>query len=243
MLLFGLCWGSFLNVVGYRLIAGHSLITRSFCPHCTTPLAWYDLIPVFSWIILNRRCRSCKHPIRFLYPFIELLTASIFVLMYCYINPTYWFGFFMLNSSLIVSIRSDLESMLVSRDVTLPLIPLGYLLSFMGLLPVTLLESILGSICGYVLLWMTRKIFWYCTHKEGMGLGDLDLLALIGAFVGPLGCWITVLIGSIAGSILGGGVYLYTKNKNTPIPFGPFLAWGTFVYIFLQPYIFYILLL
>src|SRR5690606_13178057 len=113
-----LCWGSFLNVVGYRLIAGYSIIRpRSFCPHCSQQLAIRDLIPVVSWLMLRGRCRTCNKPISFLYPLIEVITALIFLGLYFFIDPHYWVSYGLLFSALIVTIRTDAETMLISRAV------------------------------------------------------------------------------------------------------------------------------
>lgn len=230
---FFLSWGSFLNVVAYRLVHNGSLLApRSYCPHCRHTLSWNDLIPVISWLWLKGACRYCQKPISFLYPFIELLTACIMSLLVAFGQPYYIFAYFIFFSALIVTIRSDLQTMLISRYVSLFLVPLGILFSVFNLLPITPLESIVGALVGYGLLYCIGKIFYWITHKEGMGQGDIDLLAFIGSFVGAYGCWMTLLLGSLTGSVIGVIYTLIAKpGKFFKIPFGPFLALGAIIYV------------
>lgn len=241
---FFLCWGSFLNVLGFRLIRDQDVVwSRSCCPHCNHMIAWYDNIPVISYLMLHGQCRTCRAPISFLYPFIELLTLVTLSALYSSVPSTYFFSYFVLISALIVTIRSDLETMLISRYVTLFLIPFGLLFSALGLLPITLTESITGSLVGFGGLFLIAYTFFRLTGKHGLGQGDIDLLALIGSFTGIIGCWATILIGSVTGSILG-IIYMRGIQSPTPIkiPFGPFLALGAICYVFWQEAITHFLL-
>ncbi len=237
---FFLCWGSFLNVLACRLITGASLLhPRSFCPHCKITIAWHDNIPVLSWLLLLGACRNCKKTISWLYPFIEIITTILLSCLYLYVPHHYFFAYFIFLSALIVTIRSDIETMLISRYVTLFLVPIAFILSWFFLLPITCTESILGALAGYLFLYIINAIFRYFTHKEGIGEGDFDLLCFIGAFTGIIGCWASVTIGSTIGSIFGILYLLYTRyfakqTVSTMIPFGPFLAAGAIVYIFYQ---------
>lgn len=228
-----LCWGSFLNVVGHRLLTNQDIVfLRSHCPHCHTTLAWYDLIPLFSWLWLRGRCRYCHEPISYLYPFIELLTAIIGLSIFIYTDPTYWIAYFIFGSALIVTIRTDLECMLISQYMTIYLAPLSFLFAAFGLLPITLFDSIAGAIGGYTFLYVIGAISQKFMGKEAIGEGDLDLLALIGSCTGIIGCWLSLTIGALLGSIIG-GIYLIASGKNykNPIPFGPFLAAGAIIYL------------
>ncbi|MCX5922679.1 MAG: prepilin peptidase [Candidatus Dependentiae bacterium] len=239
-----LCWGSFLNVVAYRLIHNGSLLRpRSYCPHCRRTLAWYDLIPVLSWLLLKGSCRYCKKSISFLYPLIELVTALSMTMLTIYVPWDYFLGYFIFFSALIVTIRTDLEFMLVSRFVSLFLVPLGILLSFFNLLPLSLCESALGALIGYGILAGIARTFFILTKKEGLGQGDVDLLAFIGSFTGIYGCWISLLIGSLAGSVIGITYMAFFKpNKSFKIPFGPFLALGAMIFVLFGPSLMRILL-
>jgi len=237
-----LCWGSFLNLVAYRLVSGDKLFgLRSFCPHCKKIIAWYDNIPVVSWIILLGKCRNCKAPISFLYPLVELLTTGALMTL-PYIPGRYHGAYFIFFSALIVSIRSDLETMLISRYVTVFLIPLGLLFSSTDLLPITLTSSIAGIVLGYGSLFLASKTFFFLTKKEGIGQGDLELLAFIGSFVGFAGCWVTLFLGAVIGSIFGiTYITLTGKSREVRIPFGPFLALGAILYVlFREQLLFYI---
>jgi leader peptidase (prepilin peptidase)/N-methyltransferase len=228
-----LCWGSFLNVVGYRLIQSESLWSRSRCIHCKHTLAWYDLMPLVSYLFLRGKCRSCTRSISLLYPLIELLTALTLLAGYYLIDPDYYLAYFILFSALIVTIRTDLESMLISRWVTIVLIPLGILFSLTDHTPIMPLNSIMGAAVGYISLWLIGTIFYAITKKEGIGQGDFDLLALVGSFTGLLGVWGTLLLGSVLGTI-GGTLYLLltgSLRRHAKVPFGPFLALGAILYV------------
>ena len=197
-------------------------------------IAWYDNIPVLSWLFLTGKCRSCHEPISFLYILIECFTALSMSLLFVMIPLHYFPAYFIFFSALIVTIRSDLETMLISRFATVYSIPIGLISSLIGFLPITFHESMIGCMVGYAVLYLTGLIFRKYSGKDGLGQGDLDLLAFIGAFVGPFGCWITLLIGSLIGSCIG-LVYLFIfKPNDSHIPFGPFLALGAISYVLLQ---------
>lgn len=231
-----LCWGSFLNVVGHRLITDQDIIfLRSHCPHCSTTLAWYDLIPLFSWLWLRGNCRYCNEPISYLYPFIELLTVLVGLLMFAFTDPHYWIAYFIFCSALIVTIRTDLEYMLISQHMTIYLIPFNFLFAACGLLPISLSESILGAFSGYAFLYCIAAIARRFMGKEAVGEGDLDLLALIGSCTGIIGCWLSLTLGALFGSVIG-GIYLIMSGQSykNPIPFGPFLVIGALIYLLFE---------
>ncbi len=246
--LFGLCWGSFLNVIGHRLLTNETMLhARSSCPSCKKVIAWYDLFPVISWIILARKCRNCSEPISYLYPFIELLTAIVFTVtafVYFHSSQVYltllsesqvWahvIGYGLFLSALIVSVRTDLESMVIHRFASLGMVPLGFILAAGDASLITLPQSVLAAVIGYLALWLINQSFYFLTKRIGIGEGDMDLLALIGSFIGILGIWSTVFFASLAGSIIT-LTYLWVTNKphSTPIPFGPFLALGAWMHL------------
>jgi len=231
-----LCWGSFLNVVAYRLIRGEHLVRpRSHCPQCNVPISWYDNIPVLSWLWLRGKCRNCQRSISQLYPVVEILTAGMLYFLYLFVPLQFFFAYFIFFSALIVTFRSDLETMLISQWVTLFLIPLGPLFSMVGWLPISLLESVLGAILGYLFLFAIGKVFYLLTGKMGIGAGDFELLALIGAFSGIFGAWLTLLVASITGSLFGIVYLMLTKSgRNAKIPFGPFLSLAAIVVVLVQ---------
>lgn len=228
-----LCWGSFLNVLAYRLVRGQSFVRpASQCPSCHTLISWYDNIPVLSWILLGGACRHCKKSISLLYPIIELLTCLVMTFLMIWVPIRYAPAYFILFSALIVSIRSDLETLLISQYVTIFLVPIGTLCSYLHLLPITPWQSLSGAIFGYIFLWGLANMFLLLTHKKGMGEGDFELLALIGSFIGIYGTWFTLIIASMTGSVIGISLIMRgNANRSTKIPFGPFLACAAIIYV------------
>jgi leader peptidase (prepilin peptidase)/N-methyltransferase len=234
LFMIGLCWGSFLNVVAYRLMQykSFSLLGRSCCTTCHHTLAWYDLIPLASWIMINGTCRYCHATISWLYPFIELLSGCALVLLTFSLEPSYIIGYCIFFSALIITIRTDSEHMLISQFTSIYLAPLGILLSLFHLLPINPTMSICGALMGYLGLYAVAKMFAAYAGKEGLGQGDIELMACIGAFTGPWGCWTSLFIGSIAGSAFGIIFMLITKKTaSVKIPFGPFLALGAMIHV------------
>lgn len=210
-------------------------------------IAWYDNIPVLSWLILGGKCRHCRSKISLLYPCIELLTALVLSLLYILIPHHYFFAYFIFFSTLIVTIRSDIETMLISDFATTYLAPIGCAMSMYHLLPLSLPASIAGALCGYSFLYIINKIFKYIRHVDGIGQGDFNLLLCIGAFTGIVGCWMSITIGSMLGSLYGLFLLMlsqHNKNltdyfQNTKIPFGAFLAFGAILFTLMQKQIFY----
>jgi len=235
-----LCWGSFLNVVAYRSICDIPFFAkRSVCPYCKNIIFWYDNIPILSWFFLRGKCRHCKKSISYLYPFIEILTVVILTSLLFKVDDilSFWV-FFLFFSALIVSTRTDLQAMVIPQIFSLWLVPVGIVFAFFDLLNITVLQSLGGAVLGYGGLWLIAKIFKVITKKEGLGVGDMELLAMIGAFLGPVGVWFSLFIGSFSGLLIAGGYLLLTKkSKETKIPFGPFLALGATIYFFFNEYL------
>lgn len=152
-----------------------------------------------------------------------------------YVDSTYWFAYFIFFSALIITIRTDLQEMLISRWVTLYAVPVGWFFAFLGYLPINLSQSIMGSIAGYGILLLISVVFAKIKGKEGMGQGDLELLAFVGAFVGLWGCWISLMIASTIGTLIG-IIYLLLRptRESIALPFGPFLAMGAILFIFFE---------
>lgn len=245
--LFYLSWGSFLNVVAFRLVNDVSFLkSRSFCPLCQKKISFYDNIPLISWILLRGRCRHCNGRISVLYPFIEMIT---FVLMFALTVHVFdglpvnldslstFFSYFVFFTALIISTRTDLQAMVIPQLFTLWLVPIAILFAFLGFLKITLFQSLVGAFFGYAILWGIAKLFKVITKRDGMGVGDMEFLAMIGAFLGPVGVWFSLTIASLIGVILGGGYLFINKKIKGQIPFGPFLALGAILYFFYQDFI------
>jgi leader peptidase (prepilin peptidase)/N-methyltransferase len=230
----GACWGSFLNVLAWRVLHDKTLFTvRSYCPACQKTIAFYDNIPVFSWFLLRGRARCCKNSISFLYPLIEIVTGIVFVCLFLSLNPElfpqntrYFFSYLVFFSALIAATRTDLEAMLIPQCFSLWLVPAGLLFSKIGFW-----QSLIGAICGYGVLWLIGWSFEKTTGKQGLGEGDMEIAALIGSFLGVEGVWISLSVGSMSGLIVGLTYLLITRQTHaTKIPFAPFLALGAFSY-------------
>jgi leader peptidase (prepilin peptidase) / N-methyltransferase len=209
------------------------VVESSHCPHCKHKLAWFENIPLVSWLALRGKCRHCKAPISVQYPLVELLTALLVV-------ASVWrfgfgwqgFGASLLSCFLVALSGIDLRTRLLPDQLTLPLMWLGLIASLENLYMVPK-AAVLGAIAGYVSLWSVWWLFKQLTGKEGMGHGDFKLLAAIGAWVGLKGVLPTILLSSLVGAIIG-SVWLAAKGRDraTPIPFGPYLAIAGWVVFF-----------
>ncbi len=245
----GLLVGSFLNVVILRLpkrlewewkrdsleTLGQAdlydppppgiVVEPSHCPHCGHRLSWYENIPLFSWLALRGRCRSCKTPISIQYPAVELLTMLL-------VTACVWrfgfgwqgFGAAMLSCFLIAMSGIDVRTQLLPDQLTLPLLWLGLIASVDNLF-VPAKAAIAGAVLGYLSLWTVYWVYKQLTGKIGMGHGDFKLLAALGAWAGYKALLPIVMLSSIVGAIVG-SIWLMTKGRDqgTPIPFGPYLA-------------------
>lgn len=223
----GIIWGSFLNSIAYRLLNPNFFSYRySVCPHCKKRLRWYHLIPLLSFYALRGSCGFCQKNISGLYPLIEAITGCTALALYWYTPESYWLAYGVLFSALIISIRTDLEELVIIPYVSIYLVPLGWLFSAFNFLPISLLSSILTSSISYLLLWVCAHIFYRTTGTQGMGEGDFDLIALIGSFLGPIHTLYALAGAAWTGAIFGALYGFYIRNWRTPIPFGPFLALG-----------------
>ncbi len=240
---FGSVIGSFLNVCIYRIPAGVSIVTpRSRCPQCGMPIRWYHNVPVLSWLLLKGRCADCGAGVSVRYPLVEALTGLLFVLfLYRFafhpVTPVMW-----LLSALLVTISFiDLDHQIIPDVISLPGIPVGFLCSF-AIPWVTWQESLLGILLGGGSLWGIALTYEFLTKKEGMGFGDVKLLAMLGAFLGWTAIFPIIFLGSILGTLVGVPLMLFKKaNSQLAIPFGPFLSLGALLHVFfidiIDPYL------
>jgi leader peptidase (prepilin peptidase) / N-methyltransferase len=233
--MFGLCIGSFLNVCIYRLPTSMSIVrpSRSICPQCRSAISFYDNIPVFSYLWLKGRCRHCKAPISLRYPLVELMTGIIAVDIYFMFGPTLTGAvYFIFISSLLVITFIDIDHKIIPDVITLPGIPIGLAASFV-LPAISFKTALLGLLAGGGSLWIVAWTYSLITRKEGMGGGDIKLLAMIGAFIGWKGVVFTIFAASVAGTFVGMLVMLVKgKDLKYAIPFGPFLSIGAMSYLF-----------
>jgi leader peptidase (prepilin peptidase)/N-methyltransferase len=230
----GLCIGSFLNVCIYRIPASKSIVSPgSTCMSCNQPIRFYDNIPVISYLLLRGRCRYCKTPFSLRYPLIELLSGlfalGVFLRWGLSLESLIYYGFI---AVLVVITFIDIDHYIIPDVISLPGIPVGVIASFF-LPEMTFKASILGLLMGGGILFAVAWAYEHIAHKEGMGGGDIKLLAMIGAFIGWKGVLVTLFTGSIVGTLAGGVVMIYTRSSlKLKIPFGPFLAIGAMMHIF-----------
>ena len=257
-LLFGLLAGSFFNVVGYRLprmldrewreqctwLTGATpvevvprynlLVPRSACPHCGHVIAWFENIPIFSWLFLRGRCSNCQESISVRYPIVEASTGLLYGL------AAWHWGFgaqalfaWVLLSGLIVLSVIDLDTQLLPDVITLPLAWMGLLVNLGGVFA-PLDEAVLGGVVGYGSLWLVYQLFKLATGKEGMGFGDFKLLSALGCWLGWKLLLPVVLMASLGGALIGILLIVVSgRDQGKPLPFGPWLALGGGLALFL----------
>ncbi|HXH48925.1 MAG TPA: prepilin peptidase [Terriglobia bacterium] len=244
--LFGLIFGSFLNVCIVRVPRGESVITPgSHCPGCGHNIRWYHNIPVLSYVLLRGRCRDCGQRISLLYPLVEILTAVVFLLQYWRYGLTIEFAKGLIFAMLmIVLIFTDLLDRRIPHKISVPGIalglafslitqvdnrPVGWLLANWGIFPSGLLLSGIGALAGAAigggLFFVVGEVFYHLRHKEGLGFGDVMLMLLVGTFYGPPLTLMTILLGSLLGSFIAIPLtVISSKFRNHKWPYGSFLG-------------------
>ena len=225
--LFGLCIGSFLNVCAYRLPLGESVVhPRSRCTSCGRMLSWFDNLPVASWVALRGRCRTCGEPVSWMYPAVEIVTALVFAVTYL----TY--GLTLLSvvrvifaCALIVLFVTDLQHKILPNVITLPGIVVGFVCSVF--LPPGWVSSLIGIVVGGGVLFAIAEVYYRVRGQEGLGMGDVKLLGMIGAFLGWKLVLLTLVFASFTGSLAGGVLIASGRGgMKYALPFGTFLAVG-----------------
>jgi leader peptidase (prepilin peptidase) / N-methyltransferase len=253
----GACVGSFLNVCIHRMPADESVVRPgSRCPRCGAPIAWYDNIPIVSWLWLGARCRRCRAGIGARYPLVELATGALGIAVLVAFGPTARAAVaFLFAAALLLVSVIDLDHRFIPDEVSLPGIVVGIAAAFLLGRP-TPLDAALGAALGGGVLWAVAWGYERTAGVEGMGLGDVKLLAMIGAFLGWQAIPAVLIIASITGSLAGLAVMLGPRGRarqrravrslgwralipfvrrsarRTEIPFGPFLALGALLVLF-----------
>jgi leader peptidase (prepilin peptidase) / N-methyltransferase len=225
--LLGLSVGSFLNVCVHRLPRRQSLVhPGSRCPHCGYVLRWYDNIPVVSYLLLRGRCRVCRESIAIRYPALELATLLLFLVHGAVFG---WSALLVVRllfaCAMVVLFAIDLEHHLLPDVITLPGIVAGLLFSIV--LPPGIVDSLLGVLVGGGVLWLIGEAYYRYSGQEGMGGGDVKMLAMIGAFLGWKLVLVTLVLSSVAGSLIGVVVIAAKRGgMKYALPYGTFLALG-----------------
>lgn len=233
--LFGLCIGSFLNVCIYRLPASKSIVdpSRSVCPSCNQQIRYYDNIPIFSYLWLKGRCRHCSTRIPIRYAVVELMTGGVAVAVLLGFGLTLeGLIYFVFISALIVITFIDIDHKIIPDVITLPGILIGLAASFV-LPTVDFKDAIVGLLVGGGSLWLVAWVYYVLTRKDGMGGGDIKLLAMMGTIIGLKGVIFTIFMSSAVGTLVGITLMIIKgKNMKFAVPFGPFLSIGAITYIF-----------
>lgn len=216
---------------------------RSLCPKCGKQLLWWHNIPLISWFLLGGKCGFCKAAIPFRYPLVEMLSALAAAMSYINFGPTATaFIVFAFCAALIVISVIDYDYYIIPNVISLPGTVIGVALAginnyfhiFTFPLCATLLDSVFGILAGGGFLYLVSEGYFRLRKKEGLGMGDVKLLAMTGAFFGPEGSIYTIFVGSLLGSVLGILLILLSGRKfSHQLPFGPYLALGTTLYLFM----------
>ena len=236
----GSIWGSFSNVCIHRLPDNKGVARgRSYCPSCKKQIRWYDNIPIFSYVLLKAKCRDCSAKINVKYLLVELVCALSFVWFF------YLFGlslttllFFILSIFFVIIFFIDLKHFIIPNELTFPLMAIGLFKSFdpnlnLYLFP-NFLNSVIGGVVGYLIIWMIIFIYKRLRNKEGMGLGDAKLLSAIGFWFGWISIPFILFFSSFIALVLAiPSLINKSKNLSTQIPFGPYLILGCVLYLLL----------
>lgn len=230
---FGTLLGSFYNVVGYRLPKGLSIVSPgSFCPKCNHELKWYELVPVFSFLIQGGKCRKCKSRISLFYPTIELLTGVLFLVSYL------MFGFstdFLISviiaSFLVIVIVSDINYLIIPDEVTIFFTLLSLMIALKNGFNFGL-EAVAGGIFVFCAMYFIMVLGNFIFKKESLGGGDIKLMFFTGTVIGPLNGLFSIFLSSAMALPIS--IYVLLKKKSRIIPFGPFILLATFIIFLFQ---------
>ncbi len=236
--LFGLLIGSFLNVCIYRWPRDLSVVApRSRCPGCEHPIAWFDNVPVLSYLILRGRCRHCSQRISARYPLVEVLTAAAFICAVAQHGITPEAAkYCVFTASMIALVFSDLDTRILPDELTIGGFIIGIAFSFFVAIPNSTVaspaaESLLGALIPAFALWLVGWLFEKIRHKQGLGFGDVKMIAAIGAFLGIRGTLTALVVGSVLGSATG-LIWIALMRKDASsyqLPFGTFLGIGAVI--------------
>jgi len=244
----GSLWGSFSNVCIYRLPnSGNVAKGRSFCPDCKNKIKWFDNIPFFSYLFLKGKCRQCSKPISFQYFIVELLTAISFVLIFhIYGISITTLLLLILSIFFIIIFFIDLKHFIIPNVLTFPLMGIGFLKSFDPNLNQTIfpnyINSLIGGLFGYSIIWLIIFFYKKVRKKDGMGLGDAKLMAVIGFWFGWISIPFTIFISStVALVIVIPSLINQSRKMSSEIPFGPYIIIGCILYLIFANQIKYLL--
>tara|TARA_Y100000816_G_scaffold284320_1_gene262319 strand:- start:1397 stop:2167 length:771 start_codon:yes stop_codon:yes gene_type:complete len=234
----GSLWGSFSNVCIYRLPEGGNIVSsRSQCRECQKKINWFDNIPFISYIILRGKCRSCNHKISFQYFLVELLVGLGFLASFYFFSFTITtILFFILTIFFVIIFFIDLKHFIIPNELTFPLMIIGFFKSFdpnlnQFLFP-NFINSLIGGVAGYLIIWLIIFAYKKLKNKEGMGLGDAKLLSAIGFWFGWMSIpYILFFSSFVALAFAVPSLINKSRTMSSQIPFGPYLVVGCLLYL------------
>ncbi|MBC8527541.1 MAG: prepilin peptidase [Candidatus Cloacimonetes bacterium] len=234
----GAIFSSFFNVCIYRIPKKESIIfPASYCPNCGKKISPLHNVPILSYIFLKGRCKECGEHINWHYIFVEILTPILFIILFLRFGNSFSFTFgkYILFFSVgLIIFFIDLFHKIIPNILSIPLIPIGILLSFSSLNDVSFQSSLAGAIFGFVVFLLIGFFYKLITKRESLGGGDIKLIAAIGSFIGLYGIIFTIFISSFIAILV---LFIVKHNRRKEFPFGPFLIIGSFVYVIIGKYL------
>ena len=240
VIILGGLWGSFANVCIYRLPLDKGVVSgRSYCPKCKKQITWKDNIPIISYLLLNGKCRKCKKPISSQYALVEFLSILFFTIIYFIYGITLTTLLLMILSlSFIIIFFIDLKHFIIPNEITFSMMALGFLKSFdpnLNSLFPNYINSLIGGLLGYGIIWSIIYFYKQVRKKEGMGLGDAKLLSAIGFWFGWISIPFVIFLSSIIALLFViPSLIKKSKKLSSQIPFGPYIIIGTLIYLIFE---------
>jgi leader peptidase (prepilin peptidase)/N-methyltransferase len=240
VIILGGLWGSFANVCIYRLPLDKGVVSgRSYCPKCKKQITWKDNIPIISYFLLNGKCRKCKKPISSQYALVEFLSILFITIIYFLYGISLTTLLLMILSlSFIIIFFIDLKHFIIPNEITFSMMALGFLKSFdpnLNLLFPNYINSLIGGLLGYGIIWSIIYFYKQVRKKEGMGLGDAKLFGVIGFWFGWIAVPFVIFISSVIALLsVVPSLLKNSRTMSSQIPFGPYIIIGTLIYLFFE---------
>ena len=240
VIILGGLWGSFANVCIYRLPLNKGVVSgRSYCPKCKKQITWKDNIPIISYLLLSGKCRKCKKPISSKYTLVEFLSILFFTIIYFLYGITLTTLLLMILSlSFIIIFFIDLKHFIIPNEITFSMMALGFLKSFdpnLNSLFPNYINSLIGGLLGYGIIWSIIYFYKQVRKKEGMGLGDAKLFGVIGFWFGWIAVPFVIFISSVIALLsVVPSLLKNSRTMSSQIPFGPYIIIGTLIYLFFE---------
>ena len=240
VIILGGLWGSFANVCIYRLPLDKGVVSgRSYCPKCKKQITWKDNIPIISYFLLNGKCRKCKKPISSQYALVELLSILFFTVIYFLYGITLTTLLLMILSlSFIIIFFIDLKHFIIPNEITFSMMALGFIKSFdpnLNSIFPNYINSLIGGLLGYGIIWSIIYFYKQVRKKEGMGLGDAKLFGVIGFWFGWIAIPFVIFLSSVIALLsVVPSLLKNSRTMSSQIPFGPYIIIGTLIYLFFE---------